>query len=77
VPDYLGMDRNRFNNEVRPHVTVIPMGTQGVAFDRLDLEAWFEDYKSRNGRPGHQPKGERPWDEMQHRASSSGKGSGI
>ena len=76
APGYLGMDRNRFKAEVRPYVTEIRMGRQGVAFDRLELEAWFEEYKNRNGRPG-QPKGERPWDERRRRASPSGKGSGI
>ena len=34
APAYLGMDRNRFNAEVRPHVTEIPIGKQGVGFDR-------------------------------------------
>lgn len=51
APRYLGMDRNRFNAEVRPYVTEIPIGSQGIAFDRLDLDAWVEQYKSRNGRP--------------------------
>lgn len=51
APAYLGMDKNRFNKEVRPHVTVIPIGSQGIAFDRLDLDAWVEQYKSRSGRP--------------------------
>jgi hypothetical protein len=76
APGYLGMDRNRFKAEVRPYVTEIRMGKQGVAFDRLELEAWFEEYKNRNGRPG-QPKGERPWDVKRRRASPSGKGSGT
>ncbi len=49
APFYLGMDRNRFNVEVRPYVTEIPIGEQGVTFDRLDLDAWADDYKSRNG----------------------------
>jgi hypothetical protein len=52
APFYLGMDRNRFNAEVRPFLTEIPIGDQGIAFDRLDLDAWADDYKSRNGRPG-------------------------
>ncbi len=39
APRYLGMDKNRFNREVRPRVTVIRIGTQGIAFDRLDLDA--------------------------------------
>ena len=50
APYYLGMDRNRFNREVRPFITSIPIGRQGIAFDRLELDAWLEDYKSRNGR---------------------------
>ena len=61
TPGYLGMDRNRFNREVRPHLTNIPIGRQGVAFDRLELDAWVDDYVSCNGRPG-QLQGERLWD---------------
>jgi len=61
APHYLGMDRNRFKAEVRPYVTEIKMGIQGVAFDRLELDAWAEQYKSRNGRPG-QPMGDQSWD---------------
>ena len=48
---YLGMDPNRFNSEVRPSLTEIPIGSQGIAFDRLDLDAWVDDYKACNGRP--------------------------
>ena len=44
APFYLGMDKNRFNKEVRPYVPEIKIGMQGVAFDRLDLDAWFDDY---------------------------------
>ena len=51
APLYLGMDRNRFNQEVRPELTEIPIGEQGIAFDRLDLDAWVEHYKDCNGRP--------------------------
>jgi hypothetical protein len=50
APFYLGMDRNRFNTEVRHDLTTIPIGQQGIAFDRLELDAWVEDYISRNGR---------------------------
>ena len=35
-----------------PDLTEIPIGTQGIAFDRLELDAWVEQYKRRNGRPG-------------------------
>ena len=68
APYYLGMDRNRFNAEVRPHLTTIPIGTQGIAFDRLELDEFAGQYRTRNGRPGR-PIGDRPWDEEKHRAS--------
>ncbi len=48
APTYLGMDRNRFNSEVRPFVTEIPIGSQGIAFDRLDLDEWVENCKAGN-----------------------------
>ena len=38
APGYLGMDRNRFNREVRPYLVEIRIGVQGIAFDRLDLD---------------------------------------
>ena len=52
APFYLGMDKDRFNAEVRPHLVEIPIGKQGVAFDRLDLDAWADQYRAREGRPG-------------------------
>ena len=75
APFYLGMDRNRFNAEVRPYLSEVPIGIQGIGFDRLELDAWFEDYKSRNGRPAR--KGEITWDARQYPASSCEPGSGI
>jgi hypothetical protein len=50
APAYLGMDVNRFNAEVRPFLSEIPIGRQGVAFDRLELDAWADDYGSRRPR---------------------------
>lgn len=60
APGYLAMDKNRFNREVRPYVTEIRIGKQGIAFDRLELDAFAEQYKSCNGRPGSKI-GEEPW----------------
>ena len=37
APSYVGMDRNRFNQEVRPQIPSVVIGIQGIAFDRLDL----------------------------------------
>src|SRR5262245_29078008 len=75
APHYLGMDRNRFNSEVRPHLTEVPIGKQGIGFDRLELDAWFEDYKARNGRPAR--KGASIWDANTSPASSCGPASGT
>jgi hypothetical protein len=77
APQYLGMDPNRFNAEVRPYLTEIPIGKQGIGFDRLDLDAWFEDYKSRNGRPGKRKGVDKPWDARKSQVLSTGKGHGI
>jgi hypothetical protein len=77
APAYLGMDRNRFNREVRPNLTNIPIGRQGIAFDRLELDAWVEEYISCNGRPGRL-QGERLWDAVEdRRASVSGAAFGT
>ena len=75
APRYLGMDRNRFNIEVRRFVTEVRIGRQGVAFDRLELDAWVDEYLARNGRPAQ--KGAISWDARQYPASSSAPGSGI
>ena len=51
APQYFGMDRNRFNRDVRPYLTEIPIGAQGVAFDRLEMDVWDNEYKLKNGKP--------------------------
>jgi hypothetical protein len=75
APAYLGMDRNRFNAEVRPFLTEVPIGRQGIGFDRLELEAWAEDYIARNGRPAK--KGALTWDANAYPASSREPASGT
>jgi len=75
APRYLGMDRNRFNAEVRRSLTEIRIGVQGVAFDRLELDAWVDQYKARNGRPGR--KGELTWDAKGRRVSINATVSGT
>jgi hypothetical protein len=70
------MDRNRFNAEARPFLTEIPIGKQGVGFDRLELDAWVDEYVSRNGRPAR-VKGVGIWDANEYPASSCGLVSGT
>jgi hypothetical protein len=64
------MDPNRFNAEVRPFVPEIPIGKQGVGFDRLDLDDWFEEYKMSNGRLGIMKGGNKPWRRGKQEVSS-------
>lgn len=51
---YLGMDRNRFNKEVRPFLITLKIGQQGIAFDRLDLDCWANEFKKHQGLPPQQ-----------------------
>jgi hypothetical protein len=71
------MDKNRFNREVRPSISAIPIGIQGIAFDRIDLDAWADDYKSRNGIPSAQPIEEKPWETKGRQVSQNAVGFGI
>ena len=77
APFYLGMDKNRFNTEVRPDLNEIPIGIQGIAFDRIDLDTWVDDYKSRNGRPTSKQQGEVLWDANEVQGFAVAPGSGI
>ena len=76
APRYLGMDRNRFNAEVRPYLVEIRIGNQGIAFDRLELDAWVEQYISRNGRPA-QRTGDILWDAKEPQGLGTVAESGI
>ena len=78
APGYLGMDRHRFNDEVRPNMTEIPIGSQGVAFDRLDLDAWVDDYKRCSGRPAvTRQRSLEQWDEKNRQVFSKEGSTGM
>ena len=49
IPQYLGMDRRIFDKLARPYLTEIPIGIQGKAFDRLEIDKWVDHYKSSKG----------------------------
>jgi hypothetical protein len=50
APQFSGMDKNRFTVDVRPYLTEIPIGVQGIAFDCVVPEAFADYYKSIRGR---------------------------
>src|SRR5690349_18683485 len=77
APAYLGMDKNRFNREVRPSVLALRIGVQGIAFDRVDLDAWADDYKSRNGCHAARSHRSKLWEPRKCQASPSVVGSGT
>ncbi len=77
APGYLGMDKNKFNELVRPFVTEIRYGSMSIGFDKLDLDAWIDDYIRRNGCPGKQKGGDKPWRGKSYQGSSSAAQSGI
>ena len=77
APSYLGMDKNRFNRDVRPSLRAIPIGVQGVAFDRIDLDTWADQYKNRNGRPAAQPERGKLWETKKRQGSSNAVVSGT
>ena len=63
APRFFGMDKNRFNREIRPTLAEIRIGRQGLAFDRLEMEAAAEEYRCRNGcLAAHRSK---PWDTLE------------
>ena len=81
---YLGMCRDEFNKTVRPRVREFPIGKQGVAFDRIELDEWADAYiesksiekaaKQDNNRPRSERQGEikgvNPWREKRSPVST-------
>jgi hypothetical protein len=77
APGYLGMDKNRFNAECRPFQIEIKMGIQGIAFDRVDLDIWADEYKLRNGRQNKSTTGEQLCNAKKRQVLSKEVKSGI
>lgn len=77
APGYLGMDRNKFAKDVKPYLTVIQLSTQAVAYDRLDLDAFADDIKSRNGRPPEKQKEDTLWVRKDRQDSTNVETPGI
>lgn len=86
APGYLGMCRDEFNKTVRPHVREFPIGKQGVAFDRHELDEWADAYitaraiekaaNQDNNRPRSERQGEKLWREKRLPVSTKKVGSG-
>jgi len=55
----LGMDRNRFDSEVRPALIEIPIDQRRIEFDHRGLDARVDVYVAARGRPSREPKGAR------------------
>src|SRR2546430_17730624 len=66
APSYCGVGRRVFDRDIRPWLIVIRVGKVGIAFDRLDLDAWIEQHKFCSGRP---PEKGDSWDAQERRES--------
>ena len=78
APRYFGMNKNLFNQAIRPQLTVIRIGVQGRAFDRLEMDLAAEEYKRRNGVPVALSMRSKPlWEIKERRVSPSVGGSGT
>ncbi|WP_064044690.1 MULTISPECIES: hypothetical protein [Methylomonas] len=65
APAYVAMDKNRFNAEVRPALTEIKIGTQGIAFDRIELDAWADAVVARARQTSIQKQEQPAWQKNQ------------
>ena len=79
APAYLGIDKNKFNKIVKPSLVSVRLGEHSIAYDRLDLDCWWEDYKHRYGRSNaEQSEGDfQIWPKESSQGSSSVKASGM
>jgi predicted DNA-binding transcriptional regulator AlpA len=61
APFYLGVNKNYFNSEIRAYLTEIKIGVQGIAFDRLELDAWVDQYIQQVGKPANKTLEQKTW----------------
>jgi len=47
---YCAMPRPRFKEYIRPFLTEIPLGTQAIGFDRIEVDRVLDEYIKRDGR---------------------------
>jgi len=51
APSYLGMDKNRFNAEVRPYITEIAMGSKSTCFNKLEALKLIAVLRKKGAKP--------------------------
>ena len=49
APSYLGMCEREFVRTVEPRIVAVPIGQQGVAYDRYDLDEIADQLKAERG----------------------------
>ncbi|WP_241161565.1 hypothetical protein [Pseudomonas chlororaphis] len=86
APGYLGMCKDEFNKTVRPNIREFPIGKQGVAFDRHELDEWADSYiaakaiekaaNQDNNQPRSERQGATQWREKRSPASTRKVASG-
>ncbi|MEQ1557826.1 MAG: hypothetical protein ABL933_02655 [Methyloglobulus sp.] len=76
APFYLGVNKNFFNSEIRPYLSAIKIGIQGIAFDRNEMDSWVDEYKKFNGKPAIKTLEQKTW-QKRHQALPKGTTSGT
>lgn len=71
APSYLGVDKNKFNDSIRPHLKEVKVGIRSVGYDRLDLDKWVEDHKSCTECSKSSILGEATWDNQKLEPAAS------
>ena len=71
APGYLGVNRNLFDSDFRPHLTEWQISPQAIGFDRYEMDELIDKILAAKGRPArpYEP-GESSWAEKLRRASS-------
>lgn len=77
APAYLGMDRHCFDKMVRPTVKLLRISKQGIAVDRLDLDAWVVHTKQRSDPPAAHQRRRKTWQKNESQVSTNVEGSGT
>ncbi|MBI4382878.1 MAG: hypothetical protein HY579_02455 [Nitrospinae bacterium] len=77
VPAYTGMDLKMFNRRVRPHLVEIRLSSKCVAFDKVDLDSWMDEYKVGNGLPPDRKGGKSSWEGKERRVYTGEEKFGI
>ncbi len=72
APAYLAMSLPYFNEKVRPYLVEVIDSSRMKCFDRLDLDAWWEQHKQAKGMPAKEKQSWQKEPQVLERKAKSG-----